>query len=122
VKRFSQRGSELEQALSSNRPVARSELIRTIVERTCKGGRPSRSRSLRLAFALVLTAAMLLLAAGFGGGDVSQSNSATLNQHANSVIVCHIPSGNANNPRTIIIGAPAVPVHLAQGDAMGACG
>ena len=40
------------------------------------------------------------------------------------VTICHVPPGNPDNPLTIIVGASAVPAHLANhaGDAEGACG
>ncbi len=37
------------------------------------------------------------------------------------VTICHIPPGNPDNPQTITVGSPAVPAHLAHGDALGAC-
>ena len=37
------------------------------------------------------------------------------------VTICHIPPGNPENQHTIIVGAPAVPAHLAHGDHVGAC-
>jgi hypothetical protein len=37
------------------------------------------------------------------------------------VVICHIPPGNPDNPRTISVGEPAVPAHLAHGDSLGPC-
>jgi glucose/arabinose dehydrogenase len=37
------------------------------------------------------------------------------------VTVCHIPPGNDRIQRTIVVGASAVPAHLAHGDHLGAC-
>jgi hypothetical protein len=37
------------------------------------------------------------------------------------VTICHIPPGNPANEHTIVVGAPAVPAHLAHGDYLGAC-
>ena len=37
------------------------------------------------------------------------------------VLVCHIPPGNPENEHTIVVGAPAVPAHLAHGDSLGEC-
>lgn len=37
------------------------------------------------------------------------------------VVICHVPPGNPDNAHTIIIGAPAVPAHLAHGDYEGEC-
>jgi hypothetical protein len=36
-------------------------------------------------------------------------------------VICHIPPGNPENAHTIVVGAPAVPAHLAHGDTLGAC-
>jgi hypothetical protein len=38
------------------------------------------------------------------------------------VSVCHVPPGNPLGAHTIIIGAAAVPAHLAHGDELGECG
>lgn len=38
------------------------------------------------------------------------------------VVICHVPPGNPDNAHTIIVGAPAVPAHLAHGDYEGECG
>jgi hypothetical protein len=38
-----------------------------------------------------------------------------------SVTLCHVPPGNPDAAHTVTVGAPAVPVHLAHGDAEGAC-
>jgi hypothetical protein len=38
------------------------------------------------------------------------------------VNICHIPPGNPDNAHTIVVGAPAVPAHLAHGDELGECG
>jgi hypothetical protein len=38
-----------------------------------------------------------------------------------AVTLCHVPPGNPDAAHTIAVGAPAVPVHLAHGDAEGAC-
>jgi hypothetical protein len=39
------------------------------------------------------------------------------------VTICHIPPGNPENAHTIVVGAPAVPAHLANhGDSVGECG
>lgn len=39
------------------------------------------------------------------------------------VTICHIPPGNPANAHTIVVGASAVPAHLANhGDSVGACG
>jgi len=37
------------------------------------------------------------------------------------ILVCHIPSGNPNNPQTICISPIALPAHLAHGDCVGPC-
>ena len=37
------------------------------------------------------------------------------------VSVCHIPPGNPGNAHIISVGAPAVPAHLAHGDALEVC-
>jgi hypothetical protein len=37
------------------------------------------------------------------------------------VTICHIPPGNPDNAHTIVVGAPAVPAHLAHGDFLGSC-
>lgn len=37
------------------------------------------------------------------------------------VVVCHIPPGNQDNPRTIEIGADALEAHIAHGDTEGEC-
>jgi hypothetical protein len=38
------------------------------------------------------------------------------------VTICHFPPGNPANARTIVVGAPAVPAHIAlHGDTLGAC-
>ena len=38
------------------------------------------------------------------------------------VTICHIPPGNPANAHTIVVGAPAVPAHLANhGDSVGEC-
>ena len=38
------------------------------------------------------------------------------------VTICHIPPGNPENAHTIVVGAPAVPAHLANhGDSVGEC-
>ncbi|HKY60640.1 MAG TPA: hypothetical protein VJP59_06465 [Gemmatimonadota bacterium] len=37
------------------------------------------------------------------------------------VTICHIPPGNPDNAHTIVVGAPAVPAHLAHGDFEGEC-
>jgi hypothetical protein len=42
-------------------------------------------------------------------------------QGRQKVTICHVPPGNPGNAHTITIGAPAVPAHLAHGDATGAC-
>ena len=41
---------------------------------------------------------------------------------AAATVLCHFPPGNPSNPRTIVVGAAAVPAHLAHGDTLGACG
>lgn len=38
------------------------------------------------------------------------------------VTICHRPPGNPENEHTIVVGAPAVPAHLAHGDDLGECG
>ncbi len=38
-----------------------------------------------------------------------------------AVTLCHVPPGNPDAAHTIAVGAPAVSVHLAHGDAEGAC-
>jgi hypothetical protein len=40
---------------------------------------------------------------------------------ANKVTICHRPPGNPDNARTLSVGAPAVPAHLAHGDTLGPC-
>lgn len=35
--------------------------------------------------------------------------------------ICHIPPGNPANARTLSVGNPAVPAHLAHGDKIGRC-
>ena len=37
------------------------------------------------------------------------------------VVLCHIPPGNPENPRTIVVAESAVPAHLAHGDIEGDC-
>lgn len=37
------------------------------------------------------------------------------------VTICHYPPGNPDNAKTLTVGAPAVPAHLAHGDTIGAC-
>ena len=37
------------------------------------------------------------------------------------VTICHVPPGNPGNTHTIIVGAPALPAHLAHGDMAMAC-
>ena len=37
------------------------------------------------------------------------------------VVLCHVPSGNPDNPHAITVGAPAVDAHLAHGDYLGEC-
>jgi hypothetical protein len=37
------------------------------------------------------------------------------------VLICHIPPGNPDNRHDIVVGAPAVPAHLAHGDFVGTC-
>ncbi|MCH8344312.1 MAG: hypothetical protein IH983_10020 [Planctomycetes bacterium] len=37
------------------------------------------------------------------------------------VEICHLPPGNPANAHTIIVGAPALPAHLAHGDFAGPC-
>lgn len=37
------------------------------------------------------------------------------------VEICHVPPGSPDRPRTIEVGEPAVPAHLAHGDTEGAC-
>ena len=61
--------------------------------------------------------------AGHGHAQVDD----TLDAHGSGgggetkVAVCHIPPGNPANAHTIVVGAPAVPAHLAHGDYLGAC-
>jgi len=38
-----------------------------------------------------------------------------------TVVVCHVPPGNPENPVTIEIAEPALPAHLAHGDTEGPC-
>ncbi len=40
---------------------------------------------------------------------------------AERAIICHAPPGNTGSFHTIIVGASAVPAHLAHGDSQGAC-
>lgn len=40
---------------------------------------------------------------------------------ADKVVICHIPPGNPANAHTIVVGAAAVPAHLAHGDTLGEC-
>ncbi|HET6516758.1 MAG TPA: DUF5666 domain-containing protein [Nitrosopumilaceae archaeon] len=35
--------------------------------------------------------------------------------------ICHIPRGNPDNYRTIVVGTPAVKAHVAHGDSVGEC-
>ncbi len=38
------------------------------------------------------------------------------------VTICHIPPGNPDNAHTIVVGASAVPAHIANhGDSVGEC-
>jgi hypothetical protein len=37
------------------------------------------------------------------------------------VTICHVPPGNPDNAQTLVVGAPAVPAHLAHGDHLGPC-
>ena len=37
------------------------------------------------------------------------------------VTICHIPPGNPAKPKTLSVGAAAVPAHLAHGDTLGQC-
>jgi hypothetical protein len=46
---------------------------------------------------------------------------ASTEEAAASVTLCHVPPGNPDAAHTVTVGAPAVPVHLAHGDAEGAC-
>ena len=34
------------------------------------------------------------------------------------VAICHVPPGNSDNARLILVGASAVPAHLAHGDSL----
>jgi hypothetical protein len=37
------------------------------------------------------------------------------------IVICHIPPGNHQNPRTIEISVKALEAHLAHGDFIGSC-
>jgi len=39
----------------------------------------------------------------------------------NKTLLCHYPPGNPDNRHEICVGNPAVPAHLALGDALGSC-
>ncbi len=42
-------------------------------------------------------------------------------QAAERTTICHAPPGNTGSSHTIIVGASAVPAHLAHGDSQGPC-
>ncbi|GAB4581342.1 MAG: hypothetical protein Fur0022_40890 [Anaerolineales bacterium] len=42
-------------------------------------------------------------------------------EEGETVIICHIPSGNANNAQTLTVTTSSVDAHLAHGDYLGAC-
>ena len=63
-----------------------------------------------------------------GGHDKAAASDTTSDEKDGSngagetkVAVCHIPPGNPANAHTIVVGAPAVPAHLAHGDYLGEC-
>ncbi len=43
------------------------------------------------------------------------------NESTERVTLCHVPPGNPNKAHTIIVGGPAVEMHLEHGDFIGAC-
>lgn len=63
---------------------------------------------------------ILDLAAGDPGSG-TQDVVSTSEEAAESVMLCHVPPGNPDAAHTVTVGAPAVPAHLAHGDAEGAC-
>jgi hypothetical protein len=63
---------------------------------------------------------ILDLAAGDPGSG-TQDVVTTSEEAAESVTLCHVPPGNPDAAHTVTVGAPAVPAHLAHGDAEGAC-
>jgi hypothetical protein len=62
-----------------------------------------------------------LIATALAGLVVSQPRTVAA-AAVEKVSICHIPPGNPENAHTIVVGAPAVPAHLAHGDTAGACG
>jgi hypothetical protein len=40
---------------------------------------------------------------------------------AQQIVICHIPKGNKDNAHTIVVGALALPAHMAHGDMPGPC-
>jgi hypothetical protein len=68
--------------------------------------------------AIALLSAGLLLA---GGLVMGWSVTATANDEAEKVLICHFPPGNPANYKTLAIDADSVADHLAHGDSVGAC-
>ena len=56
------------------------------------------------------------------GGEATGTGNTSTTSAEGKVTLCHMPPGNANAKQTIVVGAPAIPAHLAHGDTVGACG
>ena len=78
---------------------------------------------------LNVTVAQSALATGTGPATTGSavvtaepiSGQPVTDQQAQKTIICHIPPGNPDNDHMIAVGDPAVPAHLAHGDALGTC-
>lgn len=77
-----------------------------------------------------LTMSLALLSAAFAFGCQDQGSNPlgpdgvdieAAKTKAAKVSVCHIPPGNPSNAHIISVGPPAVPAHLAHGDALEVC-
>jgi hypothetical protein len=62
----------------------------------------------------VVMAGTFAVLAGSVGGGMAHGDTA-------QVMICHLPPGNPTNVQPIIVGAPAVPAHLAHGDVLPDC-
>ena len=58
---------------------------------------------------------------GTGIEAISDQPEPYLTQNDEKVTICHRPPGNSAKPRTLRVGAAAVPAHEAHGDTLGAC-